>query len=159
MALSDHHMPLCLYNLVTTSPYLLQPLTWMQYVLLTWLNDVTTNNITIWMTFFPMVCFLQTVKQLKCDNPLLRCRISCSSGPHQHCTILKHRENFTFTDRLSCFQILFYLALTKETDLKEIKLKHPWTHHTHIRTTKTLSYKLHAKAALPPRKDSLIPKE
>lgn len=159
MALSDHHTPPCLYILVTTSPYLLQPLTWMQHVLLTWLNDVTTKNITIWMTTFPMVCFLQTVKQLR-DNPLPRCKRSCSSGPHQHCMILKHRVNITFTDTLPCFQIVFYLALTKKTDLKEIKPKRClWTHHTHIRTTKTLSYQLHAKAALPPWKDSLIPKE
>ena len=56
-------------------------------------------------------------------HPLLRCRISCSSGPQQHCTILMHRENFTFTDTLPCFQIVFYFALTKETDFKEIRTK------------------------------------
>jgi len=96
-------------------------------------------------------------------HPLLRVRISCSSGPHQHCTILKNRENFTFTVTLPGFHIVFYLAFTKERDLKEIKPKRfPWTHHTHIRTTHSvISFMLwmlylHGKIPLYPMNRRLV---
>jgi hypothetical protein len=77
------------------------------------------------MTTFPNVCFLQTVKQLQCDNPStpeMQDKLQVWTTPTLHNTYAQGQLYF-HRHITTCFQIVFYLALKKETDLKEIKPK------------------------------------